>query len=378
MSPAGLYLHVPFCLHKCAYCDFVSYPYFSALAQAYLEGLRCEVSWWRRLQDNSARFATLYLGGGTPTCLPFAFLEEIFNLLRQSFSFLPRAEVTIEANPETFSAELARRLKDWGVNRVSIGMQALRPEHLRLLGRGHTFKEVVAAVDACHRVGLTNINLDLIYGFPGQSLADWREALRVAVELGPTHISTYALELEEHTPLGRQVAAGKISLAEEEAVRAMYLEAIDVLESRGYRHYELSNFARPGRECRHNLGYWRLLPYLGLGPAAHSFWAGKRWANAPALPTYLDLLSRGLSPVVEETVLSSEDARSEAMILGLRLRRGVHRSWFAARFGVVLEEVYGPVLQRLQQQGLLEWEGGWLRLSREALPVANQALLHFV
>ncbi|ACX51751.1 oxygen-independent coproporphyrinogen III oxidase [Ammonifex degensii KC4] len=378
MIVAGIYLHVPFCRRKCFYCDFVSYPYREEAALEYLTGLKREILFWREVYGSRLKVPTLYLGGGTPTCLPLKLLEEIFSIIYQSFSFLSRAEVTVEANPETLTPELVELLVAWGVNRLSIGMQALRPEHLKLLGRGHTFAEVVESVKICRRAGLENINLDLIYGLPGQTLADWRETLRAAVALEPTHLSAYALELEEHTLLGKRVAKGELSPCEEETVREMYLEAIDFLEGRGYRHYEISNFALPGKECRHNLGYWRLSPYLGLGPAAHSFLEGKRWANAADLATYLRLLEEGKRPVVEVVEVGRKEAMAEAMFLGLRLRQGVHRLWFAARFGSTLEEAYGPVLERLVKQGLLEYDGGWVRLTPMALPVANQVFMAFV
>jgi len=376
-SALGLYIHIPFCLGKCAYCDFVSYPYDPEAAAGYAKALAQEIYLrGREYSENAVR--TIYLGGGTPTCLPPAMLKRILTLLREHFPVSPEAEITVEANPGTVSNELLESLLSAGVNRLSIGMQSTEDRLLRLLGRRHTAAEGVRAVESARAAGFRNVSVDLLFGIPGQSTGDWGESLAEAVALGPDHISAYGLEVYGETPLGRAAAAGEITICADETFREMYFQAIDYLSASGYVQYEISNFARPGMESRHNLIYWEGKPYLGLGPAAHSYIGRRRWANTAGLKTYCDALAERKFPVVEERVLTPADEMAEVMFLGLRLTAGISVSCFRSRFGLEPAAVYGARISRLVAQGLLEADRDRLRLTREALPVANQVFAAFV
>ncbi|MEW6448776.1 MAG: radical SAM family heme chaperone HemW [Bacillota bacterium] len=377
-AAVGLYVHIPFCLGKCAYCDFVSYPYETRAAIAYTYALEQEIRLRGKECDNQSVLKSIYLGGGTPTCLPPAMLKRILALIRKQFSVSPEAEITVEANPGTVTVELLDNLLGAGVNRLSIGMQSTEDRLLRVLGRRHTAADAVRAVETARAAGFTNINVDLIFGIPGQSMNDWGKSLSAAVALGVEHVSAYGLEIYAETPLGRAVAAGEVSVCPEETFREMYFHAVDYLNASGYVQYEISNFARPGRESRHNLIYWQGEPYLGLGPAAHSYLNRRRWVNAAELGTYSRALSAGRFPVAEEMYLTRADEIAEAMFLGLRLTEGVSASRFRARFGLEPEAVYGPEISMLIARGLLRYEKDRLRLTREAFPVANQVFVAFV
>jgi len=374
----GLYIHVPFCRKKCAYCDFVSYPYAPEAAEQYLGALEGEIRLWSEKLGTELTIKTVYVGGGTPTSLPPGMLGRLLALPRAHFFILPGAEVTVEANPGTLAEESLAVLRDAGVNRLSIGVQATEDRLLRILKRGHTVAEAYQVFAAARAAGFTNINLDLIFGIPGQDYAAWEKTLAEAVALGPEHISAYSLELYPETPLGRATAAGTVTVCSEEAVREMYLGAIDFLTAFGYVHYEISNFARPGKESRHNRLYWEGEPYLGLGPGAHSYLNGCRWANVTGLAEYCGAVAGKRLPVAETVHLTPAEEMAEAMFLGLRLIAGVSSSRFQARFGRSPEAAYGAVITRLVEQGLLDRAGGCLRLTRKALPVANIVFTAFV
>ncbi|MGQ9512921.1 radical SAM family heme chaperone HemW [Thermodesulfitimonas sp.] len=378
MSALGLYIHVPFCRRKCNYCDFISYSYDAAAASRYLQALAQEMRLRAAQLGTKAAVGSIYLGGGTPTCLGAAMLAGIFDLIARYFNVLPGVEITVEANPETLTPELLRALYLAGVNRLSIGMQSASDTELQFLGRGHTFRRVQEAVEWARGAGFVNLNLDLVFGLPGQTLKNWEKTLREALALGPEHISAYDLEIHPETPLGQAVAAGMCGRCPEEEAREMYLMTIDCLTAAGYKHYEISNFALPGKECRHNRLYWVGEPYLGLGPAAHSYLEHRRWANVAALQDYCDLVAGEKLPVAEEHALTPAEEMAEALFLGLRLTAGVSLSSFAARFGRQPEAVYGREISRLVGQGLLCREGDLLRLTRTALPVANIVFAAFV
>lgn len=378
MKEIGLYIHVPFCLAKCAYCDFVSYPYSPEAAERYLQALEGETRLWGARLGPELVLKTVYVGGGTPTCLPPEALARLMNIPRSGFTMLPDAEITVEANPGTIDEEKLAVLTAAGVNRLSIGMQEAADRLLQVLGRAHTAGEARQAFKAARAAGFTNINLDLIYGIPGQNEKDWAETLAEAVALGPEHISAYSLEIHPETPLGQAAAIGAVAICSEETVREMYLKAIDFLTASGYVHYEIANFALPGRESRHNRLYWEGGEYLGLGPGAHSCLGGRRWANTARPGEYCAAVARGELPVAEAVYLTLADAMAEAMFLGLRLTAGVSAARFQARFGCSPEAVYGPAIARLAAQGLLIEEDGYIRLTREALPVANIVFAAFV
>ncbi|MCL6447018.1 MAG: radical SAM family heme chaperone HemW [Armatimonadetes bacterium] len=375
----GLYIHVPFCLKKCNYCDFISYPYNEKDADAYLNALIKEMELVSAsLPPEAKEVETIYLGGGTPTCLPAPALAAILGSCRRCFFVLPGAEITVEANPGTVDGVKLAALREAGVNRLSLGVQAVQERLLKFLGRMHTFEQAREAVRMAREAGFANLNLDLIFGIPGQTPADWEECLKRILDLRPSHVSTYGLQLEEGTPLWRDVQAGKVAPVDEEAELAMFELAIEILTAAGLIHYEISNFAVPAGRCRHNLRYWRNLPYLGLGPAAHSFSGSCRFSNETSLEKYVVRLKAGELPVAGREKLTRQTLLAETVFLGLRLREGLDLKAFADRFGQAVEEVYRVELDRLLKLNLIEIKNNFLRLTPRGLPVANQVFASFV
>lgn len=378
--PVGLYLHVPFCLRKCRYCDFVSYP-FDAQEVELLAALLPEEARLRAatLPPAKRRAATVFVGGGTPTVLPARTLATLLERTRACFYWPDDAEVTVEANPGTVTRDGLDTLRRAGVNRISLGMQAAQERLLRLLGRIHGFRDVVEAVRLVREAGFRNLNLDLMYGLPDQSLADWRATLDAAVALEPEHIAAYGLELAPATPLAELVRTGELALPPEELDREMYDFARDFLARHGYAQYEISNFARPGYACRHNLIYWHNGEYVGLGPAAHSYLDGVRQANEKELREWAARIRAGKLPVAEEERLNTRTQMAETVFLGLRLtEEGLDRQAFFARFGRDILDVYGAVIERLAGRGLLEVTAARLRLTPAAVPVANEVFTAFL
>ena len=387
----SLYVHIPFCRSKCAYCDFNSYAGQEALIPAYVGALLQEARAWSRVCGGK-RVETVYFGGGTPSLLPLAEAERLIEGLRQRFAVATEAEVSLEANPESVDLAYLRGLRTLGFNRLSLGVQSFDEEELRFLGRIHTAAEAAAAYDAARRAGFADVGLDLIFGLPEQRPSRWRRSLARALRLGPEHLSLYALTVEEGTPLARAMSEGKVEEPDEDAQAAMYTESEERLEAAGYEHFEISNWARPGHLCRHNLTYWETRPYLGLGAGAHSYLGGCRFANTPLPKDYIDLVrasgppeeERGgldLSRMPQVTSLERLDAQTEmadTVILGLRLTEGVALDGFRQRFGVGLEERYAQEISELTAWGLLEVSGGRLRLTKRGHLLANEAFLRFL
>lgn len=378
-AAVGLYIHVPFCLKKCSYCDFVSYPLRPGDEKPYIEALSREIDLYSSaLGPGEKKITSLFVGGGTPTCLSAAGLAAILEKAVSSFSLLPGCEVTVEANPGTVDLAKLRVLLEAGANRLSLGVQSFQDHLLAVLGRVHSAGEAAEAVRAARSAGFADVNLDLICGLPGQTVEDWLYSLQLAVELEPEHLAVYGLQLEEGTPLEGAVARGELEACPEEDELRMYLASTEFLADHGYGHYEISNFARPGRRCAHNLGYWLNRPYLGLGPAAHSYLRGERFSNEPSLEEYRKKLSRGEYPVVSREAVSPQIEMSETMFLGLRLIEGIHLGDFFRRFGRRAEDVYRKEIAGLSGNGLIEFAGDRLRLTQKGLPVANRVFREFV
>ncbi|MDI6869940.1 MAG: radical SAM family heme chaperone HemW [Bacillota bacterium] len=397
--PPHLYVHVPFCARKCAYCDFVSYPRAAAgggpAVRRYLETLAREAGWYAgRLAPTP--ISTVYVGGGTPSVLTSSELRALLAVLSDTCGpWAEGAEVTAEVNPGTADAGKLAVLREAGVNRLSVGVQSFDEALLRRVGRFVKPDEVYTTVQAAREAGFANLSLDLIFGLPGQTLEGLEEDLRRAVDLEPEHLSVYALTLEEGTPLAEEVAAGRAVLPGEAVEAEMFALASAVLRQAGYRHYELSNFAQPGREARHNLAYWHNEDYLALGPAASGHAGLLRYRNAPGLGEYERLLAEGrrkpgqagaggegfpLSPAaVEVERLSLRQAMGETAFLALRLvEEGLDREAFRRRFGRDPLDVWGGELARLEREGLVEVAPTAVRLTAKALPVANLVFSAFV
>lgn len=376
----GLYIHIPFCIRKCYYCDFVSYPGSPPeTRQAYLAALEQEMALYRQLLPvQDLQLETLYLGGGTPTCLSTQELRRVLQASRLFFHWLPGIEVTVEANPGTIDREKMEMLKEEGVNRLSVGAQSFHPAELRRMGRIHGVDEIRDTVRLARESGINNISLDLIYGLPEQTLKDWQQTLEEALALAPEHLSAYGLNIEPGTPWGDMETAGRLAPAGEDTARAMYDEVRNRCAGRGYQHYEISNFAKPGYECRHNLRYWLMEPYLGLGAAASSCYRSRRWTNVHDLNDYTTLVSRGQAPVAEEIYLDRQSRMAETVFLGLRTLKGVSLAAFQAEFGAALTEIFPAEVEKLLKEKLVIIEDEHLRLTSFGLPVANLVFHEFI
>jgi oxygen-independent coproporphyrinogen-3 oxidase len=399
MRPASLalYVHIPFCQAKCPYCDFNSYAGLEGLMAPYVDALIAEMALWREA-THDARVATVFFGGGTPSVLPLADTERIFAALHRSFSAGggPDAEITVEANPGSADSARLAGLRRLGFNRLSLGVQSFQDDELSAsggLGRIHSAAEARQAYHAARRAGFENVNLDLIYGLPGQALAAWQRTLAEAIALRPEHLSLYALTLEEGTPLAADVAHGRQPAPDPDLAADMYLWASEALAAAGYQHYEISNWALPGYRCRHNLIYWHNQPYLGLGAGAHSCLGGFRFAAVRDPRAYIrEVMATGAIPFDDglaacltglrhlESVVQVTDARAmaETAILGLRLVEGLSLAAFRRRFGVGLSSVYGPAVAELTALGLLERSSGRLRLTSKGRLLGNEAFERFL
>ena len=391
----GLYVHVPFCKTKCPYCDFNTYQGIENLMEPFLPALTTEVECWGETLDHPA-VKSVFFGGGTPSYLPPGYIEKILASIQESFKVDPAAEITIEANPGDLDEAACAGILAQGVNRLSIGVQSLDNDLLNLLGRRHQASEAVQAFEAARQAGFDNVNLDLMYGLPNQSMDQWRQTLDALAELAPEHISLYALTLEEGTPMHRWAEEGKIPEPDPDLAADMYLYARESLASAGYHHYEISNWSLPGRACEHNVVYWENGPYLGVGPGAHSrlgdyrFWTilsprdynnkAAAWADAGVMPVN-ELVEDALQavPTLEGWEhLSQEITCSETMFLGLRLLDGLRLSKASARAGVDLAKKFQAPIQECIQLGLLEQDGDCLKLTKPAYLIANQAFTRFL
>ena len=368
----GLYIHVPFCRTKCPYCNFYSTTDLDCV-NAFLKALAGEMSLYRK---PFPFFDTFYIGGGTPSVLDRTEFETLFHSLRNAFSFAPQAEVTVEVNPADYDADLFAFLRDLGVNRLNIGVQSFDDGILAFLGRRHNAREAREAMSWACRAGFEHIGLDLIYGVPGQSLESWLAGLRYAATLPVDHLSCYQLTLERGTPLGTGYQNGEFDLPDENTQLDFFLQTSESLSHFGYLHYEVSSFAKgPEAMARHNRKYWDHIPYLGLGPAAHSFDGKKRWWNRKSVALYLEDLNKGVTPVEEEEWLSSDQLRLETLFLGFRTRRGIDIARFDRNFGGNLLSDKAEILARYTQEGLIVIENGFIAPTLAGMAVADQLAL---
>ncbi len=378
----GIYVHIPFCVRKCSYCDFYSLVGDRRAGDDFCALLIREMDLFREKfpGEAAAPADTVFFGGGTPTVLGAEALSGLLAALKGRFPITPDAEVTTEANPGTVTAEDFRILREGGFTRVSIGVQSFNPSTLRTLGRIHGVEEVRAAHGDARRAGFASIGFDLIFGIPGQEIADWAADLDRTITFLPSHVSSYALAPEPGTPIHDAIRQGEIRMPPDETVADMYEETRRILSRAGYRHYEISNFARPGAECRHNLKYWRREGYLGLGPPAHGLLfppgrtpPGLRTANPPSLPEYRLRLEEGRLPWTDVHACTVEDAWKESLIAGLRLVEGIYLSEIEEKYGPPPESVRGAV-EALARAGKLQRDGTRLRLPAELLFVSNEVL----
>ena len=368
--PRAAYIHVPFCVHRCGYCDFTVIAGRDDLADAYVDALGIELS---GLAER-AELDTLFVGGGTPTQLAPEPLVRLFELLNRWFARGPDFEFSVEANPVGLNQAKVDVLADAGVNRVSLGVQSFDPGVLAVLERDHREPDIEAAV-ACVRRRIENVSLDLIFGVPGQSLPLWRQTLRRAIELAPMHISTYGLTFEKGTAFWARREKGRLQAAPEELERDMYALAMDELAAAGFEQYELSNFARPGYACRHNQTYWQGRPYFGFGPGAARYIEGRRETNHRSVTTWLRRVLGGESATAASETLLPEDRARELLVLGLRTTAGIERRSFEARTGFALDDLAGAAVERHRAAGLIEDTGTHVRVTRAGRFVADSIVV---
>ncbi len=366
MSALSLYIHIPYCAKKCAYCDFPSYTGKMGTARAYIGRVLREAE-EKRIPGRE--ISTLYIGGGTPSLLPPAVMKELLSGLKERFTFEKDAECSSEANPGMLSDKMAYTLAEGGINRVSLGLQAVQPRLLSVLGRLHTFEDAERSVKRLREAGITNLNLDVMFGLPGQTVNDFRETLEAALSLSPRHLSCYALIAEEGTEITRRIRSGELSLPDEDEEREMYSLAKAKTAARGMRQYEISNFALPGFECRHNVLCWQRREYLGLGAAACGFTGDTRCRNPVTVEGYL------AGEKAEEETISPREARFESMMLGLRMNEGVSREAFYQMHGLTPEQAFGEKLIQALESGLLEEENGYFRPTERGMDLQNRLLL---
>lgn len=378
-KPAGLYIHIPFCLKKCGYCDFYSLPLQSpAQLQSYTDAIRLEIEKLATLFSDSI-ILSIYLGGGTPSLLGLEQLQSIVEAVAYNFNVSSNAEISLEMNPATRREGFLRGILAAGVNRISLGIQSFSPEELRVLGRVHGYYEIMQSIEALHKEGCQNFNLDLIYGIPGQSLESWQRSLELAVSCGPQHISAYLLQLDESTAMARAIENAQIELPGEESENAMYHLALDYLPEKGFKHYEISNFCQDGFECRHNLNYWCGRDYIGIGAGAVSCIDRQRYRNRPFLEGYLMSMEAGReAPVEILEQMSAEEKMREEIILALRLCDGIDLAQFAARYQLDFRERFAVEIEDAEQKGLLKLENDRLCLTRRGYFLSNQVFCRFI
>lgn len=373
-----LYVHIPFCVQKCAYCDFLSMTAESTVKSAYIRKLKEEIR-IRSSAFTDREIISVFIGGGTPSSLHGHLIAEVMDVIRSSFTVSPTAEITIECNPGTLTTDKLAFYKKAGINRLSIGLQSAQDKELQLLGRIHTYEDFLASYDCARKNGFNNINVDLMSALPGQTLKSWEQTLKRVTMLRPEHISAYSLIIEEGTPFyklygyddeTRKKGEKPLFLPSEEEERQMYQFTKAFLEQKGYQRYEISNYARPGKECIHNVGYWTRVDYLGVGLGAASLVDNWRFSNVRNMTEYLKSDFTNVENI-EYQELSKTEQMEEFMFLGLRMQQGINRGVFLETFGTPVESVFGEALERMKQQGLIQENGGQICLTDLGFDVSN-------
>ena len=379
--PLSVYLHIPFCKTKCTYCAFNTYTRLESLVPAFVEALIKEIRVAGHSQPTQQPAHSIFFGGGTPSLLTPQQVQQIISALRQHFPFTPDVEITMEANPNDLNRPYLSQLREAGVNRLSLGVQSAVDQELKLFARRHDTDQIMGAVSAARMAGFDNLNIDLIYGVPHQTLESWAWSLRQTLALRPDHLSLYALGLEEGTPMRDWVMQGRLPAPDEDLAADMYDLATDVLADEGFEQYEISNWAKPGHACRHNLQYWRNLPYLGLGPGAHGYAGGVRYWTILSPQRYIRVLQDAdeqgydypRTPATDEAVVVDQaNEISETLIMGLRLTdEGIRWQQFQERFGTDLRALHGPTIDRFVTHHLLETDAEHVRLTRQGRLLSN-------
>lgn len=378
LSELGIYIHIPFCKQKCAYCDFNSHAGLEELHDSYIDALAKEIAGVAEREDIAGKkIGSIYFGGGTPTILDVDSLNRLSEACRRNFSFGPDMEMTVETNPETLDVRKLKALRRLGFNRLSIGFQSLNPRLLSVLGRKYTAEEAVHSYHLARQAGFENVNIDLIFGIPTETLADWKMTLQKAVELRPDHLSCYSLSIHHGTLLGRQIEKGNLKEVGEDDQAEMYEFTCSFLASQGLQQYEISNFARSGRQCRHNLLYWKNGDYLGFGAGAHSHVSACRWANVKHPKRYIELITAKGKAAVSHINNPDRVEQAETIFMGLRLNAGLDLEEFERRFGHSLLDTYPDEINRLLDQRLVTSDQR-LKLTSRGRLLANDVMAEFV
>ena len=375
MSTFGLYLHIPFCVKKCNYCDFLSFPAKEALKDEYVKALAMEMRLWKDKVSNDV-VDTIFIGGGTPSLLTEGQFDVLQNEMVKSFHLSDKMEYTIECNPGTVDAEKLKNYKKAGVNRISFGLQSTISSELACLGRIHSYDDFLGSFHQARECGFANINVDLMSAIPEQTVAGYEQTLTRVCELAPEHISSYSLILEEGTPFYEKY--GECPPVSEEEDRQMYELTKERLSDFGYHRYEISNYAKAGKECDHNKKYWKRFPYLGLGLGASSCMENVRFSNEQNFKTYGQKIKNGKLPVVEKEELTKEDCMAEFMYLGLRMMEGVSETEFQRQFGCAMDSIYGSILEKYRNEGFLQKRQEFWSLTEKGIHVSNYILADFL
>lgn len=387
----GLYIHIPFCLTKCTYCDFNTYAGIESMTSEVVDALDAELRLWSRRPDIT-EFRTVFFGGGTPSYIPSAAVERLLDTARTCVGVSDFAEITLEANPDDVQPDKLIHWRRAGVNRLSIGVQSFNDALLQSLSRRHSADDALAAINLARDHGYENLSIDLMYGLPNQTLKDWTTTLNVAIGLGPPHLSLYCLQIEPSTPMHRSVTAGVLPTPDDDLAADMYELAMDSLGDAGYEHYEISNWCFPNMRSAHNLGYWQNSRYLGIGPGAHSSLGGSRLWNVKSPKAYVDAINRAresselrhpdIAPsamAIEDLEVTSDATRmAETMMLGLRLREGIAMADFRRRFNLELRDIYKDEIADLRDLGLIEIAESRVRLTRRGRLLGNEVFQRFV
>lgn len=408
MDPISIYIHIPFCQHRCGYCDFNTYAGIENLIDEYVNALIAEIVFLSSESPAQLEIKTIFFGGGTPSLLTAYQLSKIINALNKNFQISQDIEITLEANPGTVSEQYLKDIVQLGINRLSLGMQSANPEELKVLDRQHSFFEVIYAIEWARKAGIKNINLDLVFGIPGQSLNSWQNSLAYAINLQPEHLALYALSIEHGTPFGHWITKGLLISPDPDLAASMYELAMNMLSNSGYIQYEISNWTKRRNNyenevkvqtyaCEHNLQYWHNLPYIGFGAGAHGYVANHRTVNVYSPQSYIKRCTKKKiskpnrqfgfeypkTQATQSLIQIDKDTEiAETMMMGLRLvQEGIADSTFSDRFNITLEEKFGNQIEHLIELGLLEWaqtDGKSLRLTEHGRLLGNQVFMEFI
>ena len=377
-QPLGLYIHIPYCIHKCGYCDFNSHPIKQDEMDHYIDALVVEMKHYAKIYTNTNIIKTIFLGGGTPTTLnPFQ-LERILKECVNEFTIASNAEITIEANPATVGIELMKSIRTMGYNRISIGVQSFDKAELKLLDRAHGPKEIHSTVDCARKAGFDNLSLDLMFAVPNQSLSSWENNLNKALEKNPEHLSTYNLTIEQGTAFSKLQSNGKLIMPDDDHQLELYKKTIERLTKKGFHHYEISNFAHRGKECKHNITYWENKNTLGLGAGASSYMNGTRFKNINLPAHYIRQVKEKKIAVEHSETLELRQAMGETIMLGLRLLQGISIPQFEKRFQISFIKLFRNIISALKEKELVIIEKDYLRLSQKGLFWADSVTLEFI